>query len=79
MENKKNEQYIRDLIESEIVLASSYWENHKYHKEIAMSMGNKHPKVLRIAHETEMIRQEWNSVSEELKKYRKDEENVSYS
>jgi hypothetical protein len=53
---------LETLKDSERILAFSYWENFKWHKDAAQSMGGDHPKVIQIGIETEKIRKDWINV-----------------
>jgi len=59
------------LKESEYILSFSYWENFKWHKDAAQSLGANHPKVKRIGESVEVIRQEWISVQLKIKEFEK--------
>jgi hypothetical protein len=53
---------LETLKDSERILAFSYWENFKWHKDAAQSMGGDHPKVRQIGLDVEEIRKDWINV-----------------
>ena len=56
-----------DLKLQESILAFSYWENWKYHRELAQGFGGKHPKTIRIGKAVEEIQKEWHKIQEKIK------------
>lgn len=60
---------LEDLKAQELVLAGNYYENFKFHKDLAQAMGGNHPRVVALGEEVNKIQREWIEVKEKIKEY----------
>jgi len=58
---------LSDLKETEAILAGNYWENFKYHKDLAQMYGGSHWRVTQLNENIELIRNEWHDVQQKIK------------
>jgi hypothetical protein len=62
---------LAELKNREMIIASNYWENFKFAKDLSQGMGGNHPKVKRMVEECDEIRKDWNAVENSIKEFLK--------
>lgn len=60
---------LADLKAQELVLAGNYYENFKFHKDLAQAMGGNHPRVVALGEEVNKIQREWIEIKEKIKEH----------
>jgi hypothetical protein len=60
---------LEELKDAEIILAGNYYENFKFHKDLALAMGGNHPRVVALGEEVNKIQREWHEIKEKIKEY----------
>jgi hypothetical protein len=60
---------LEELKDAEIILAGNYFENFKFHKDLALAMGGNHPRVVALGEEVNKIQREWHEIKEKIKEY----------
>ena len=66
---KEQKQTLDSLKFKESILALSYWENFKFYKEIAQSLGGSNSRVKEIHNCCEEIRRDWHECSGQIKEF----------
>jgi hypothetical protein len=60
---------LTELKDAETILAGNYYENFKFHKDLAQAMGGSHPRVVALGEEVNKIQKEWIDLKEKLKEH----------
>jgi hypothetical protein len=60
---------LAELKDAETILAGNYFENFKFHKDLAQAMGGSHPRVVALGEEVNKIQKEWIDLKEKLKEH----------
>jgi hypothetical protein len=60
---------LEQLKDAETILAGNYFENFKFHKDLAQAMGGTHPRVVALGEEVNKIQREWHEIKEKIKGY----------
>ena len=60
---------LEELKDAETILAGNYYENFKFHKDLAQAMGGSHPRVVALGEEVNKIQKEWIDLKEKLKEH----------
>lgn len=58
---------LAELKDAETILAGNYYENFKFHKDLAQAMGGTHPRVVSLGEEVNRIKDEWHKLQEKIK------------
>lgn len=58
---------LAELKDAETILAGNYFENFKFHKDLAQAMGGNHPRVVALGEEVNKIQREWHEIKEKIK------------
>ena len=66
---KEQSQILSEMHQAEGIMASNYWENFKYHKELSQGVGPHSPKARRIEAECNAIREEWHLLQNQIKNF----------
>jgi hypothetical protein len=55
------------LLLSEEILAGNYYENFKFHKELAQTLGADNHRVIKMSHEVNKIQKDWLNLKQIIK------------